>query len=64
MEEEDAIIEENDLLTRRIDFKVKIESAKLPDNFCRDTYVEYSVLGGNGANSIYKTNIVNTFLNI
>jgi len=45
--EGDLIDDPSELLNKRIDFKVIIDFARLPDNFCRDTYCEYSILQGN-----------------
>jgi len=41
-----------------LDFRVIIESAALPENFCRDTYVEYMLMGEDGRYSTYKTVVV------
>ncbi len=34
-----------ELLDRRLDFRVLVESAILPESFCKDTFVEYSIMG-------------------
>jgi hypothetical protein len=56
MDEDGNYVEDpRELIDKRLDFKVCIERAELPENFCRDTYVEYSLLGDNGEFSIFKT---------
>ena len=45
MDENGEVIEDpNELLDRRLDFKVVIESATLPPHMCKDSYVEYSLM--------------------
>lgn len=41
---EDMIDDPQQLLGKEMYFKIKIGSATLPDNFCRDTYIEYAIL--------------------
>lgn len=33
-----------DILGKRLDFLVKIEQARIPQDFCRDTFVEYCLM--------------------
>ncbi len=40
----DFIEDPMELLERRLDFRVIIESAILPENFCKDTFVEYAIM--------------------
>ena len=48
--------EPEDLLNRRIDFMVRIERATgLPNDFCRDVFVEYSIYDDE---TKFKTNVV------
>ncbi len=49
MDEDGDLIDDpiQELLGRRLDFNVVIENAKLPNNFCTDTYIEYSLLSEN-----------------
>ncbi len=42
--EADFIEDPEELIGKRLDFRVVIDSALLPDHFCRDTYVEYSMM--------------------
>lgn len=43
-------------------FKITITNATLPDNFCRNTFVEYTILDNEGKQSTFKTEMVNTHL--
>ncbi|CAD8078169.1 unnamed protein product [Paramecium primaurelia] len=40
---EPPVEDPSELVGRRFDFRVSIESARLPENLCKDTYVEYSI---------------------
>ena len=53
---EDMQIEDpNDLLNKRLDFKVIITEANLPNNFCTNTYVEYYLMNSKGIMGKYRT---------
>lgn len=43
-ESDDTFEDPKELLGKRFDFKVIIESGKLPDNFCKNVYCEYKIL--------------------
>ncbi len=47
----EAIESPEELLGKKMHFKVVIDGARLPENFCTDTYVEYSILE-NGKNYV------------
>ncbi len=45
MDENGDLIENPDeLLGKRLDFKVGIFSATLPPTFCKDTYIQYDLM--------------------
>ncbi|EAR96121.2 kinesin motor catalytic domain protein (macronuclear) [Tetrahymena thermophila SB210] len=50
-----AIEDPNDLLNQRLDFKLFIKDGSLPQNFCTDTFVEYSLLASENYMAKYKT---------
>ena len=56
--EEMQIEDPNDLLNKRLDFKVIITEASLPQNFCMNTYVEYYLMNLKNVINKYKTQIV------
>ena len=63
MDEEGADIVEDpkQLLDREMYFKINITNANLPDNFCRNTFVEYTILDNEGKQATFKTEMVNSF---
>lgn len=60
MEGEGEFIDDpmKDLLGKRLDFLIKIEVAKLPQDFCRDTFVEYSILSEENKFEKFRTQII------
>lgn len=58
-ENADIIDDPNELVDRRLDFYIKIETAELPENFCQDTFCEYTFLTEDGLFKSYKTINVN-----
>lgn len=40
---EPPVEDPQELVGKRFDFRVVIESARLPENLCKDTYVEYTI---------------------
>jgi len=40
---EPPVEDPSELIGRRFDFRVVIESARLPENLCKDTFVEYTI---------------------
>ena len=40
---EPAVDDPTELQGKRFDFRVVIDGAKLPENLCKDTFVEYSI---------------------
>jgi len=54
----DYIEDPQELLERRIDFSMNIDYAKLPENFCQDTYCEYTLLCDDGIMKDFKTAII------
>jgi kinesin family protein 13 len=61
MEGEGEMIEDpsKDLCGKRLDFLVKIDNATLPEDFCKDTFVEYSLMNEDGSFSPFKTPLFN-----
>jgi len=56
---EDLIIEDpNDLLNKQLNFKIVIKKGELPENFCTDTSVEYSLMQRDNHFVKFKTNKV------
>lgn len=47
-----------DILGKRLDFLLKIENAKLPQDFCRDTFVEYSLMKDDLQFETFRTKII------
>jgi hypothetical protein len=45
----------NELIGKKLEFIIQIDSAELPENFCQDTYCEYSLLTEDGKFTTYKT---------
>lgn len=60
MEGEGEYIEDpmKDLLGKRLDFLIKIENAKLPQDFCRDTFVEYSLMNEENKFESFRTQFI------
>ncbi|KAL4504232.1 hypothetical protein ABPG72_021070 [Tetrahymena utriculariae] len=50
-----TIEDPNDLLNQRLDFKLFIKDGSLPQYFCTDTFVEYSLLASENFMAKYKT---------
>ena len=44
----DIIEDPKQLLDKEMYFKIIITNANLPDNFCRNTFVEYTILDNEG----------------
>mmetsp|Transcript_39918 Transcript_39918/g.35626 ORF Transcript_39918/g.35626 Transcript_39918/m.35626 type:complete len:288 (+) Transcript_39918:1810-2673(+) len=51
----DIIDDPNELIDQRLDFHIKIDSAELPENFCQDTFCEYSFMTEDGGFKTFKT---------
>ena len=43
------------MIDQRLDFHIKIDSAELPENFCQDTFCEYSFMTEDGGFKTFKT---------
>lgn len=56
---EPAVEDPMELLGKRFDFRVIIGAGKLPENLCKDTFVEYSVqIADNKRVQSFRTKIV------
>lgn len=65
MEEKGEIIEDpNELIGKRVDFNIVIESACLPEYFCTDTFAEYRLFFCNGNEKLFSSKIVNKKINL
>jgi hypothetical protein len=51
----DYIEDPQELTGRKLDFSLNIEYATLPENFCQDTYCEYTLLCDDGSLKDFKT---------
>lgn len=59
MDENGEVIEDpNELLDKRLDFKVVIDSSTLPPHMCKDSYVEYSLMTQNGDQKTFRTEVI------
>lgn len=47
-----------DILGKRLDFLIKIEQGKLPQDFCKDSFVEYSLMNEENKYENYRTETV------
>ncbi|EGR29233.1 kinesin motor domain protein [Ichthyophthirius multifiliis] len=55
---EEIIEDPNQLLGRTLYFKINIQKAQLPEAFCKDSYVEYSLMDQYGKIQIYRTETI------
>ena len=59
MEEKGEYIDDpNDLLGKRFDFNLFIETASLPENICTDVFAEYTLNVGGNNRKTFQTNVV------
>lgn len=53
----EVVDDPRELLEKRMDFRLTIEKALFPDNYCKDIHCEYDILTDEGVKT-FKTNIV------